>query len=54
MPLYEYQCPACGYKTEACLSYEEGKTKVFICVCCQRVMVRRLGNIAYFEFKEKL
>lgn len=50
MPLFDFECPECGYEFEK-IVYED---ETVICPLCGAECEREMGNIAYFEFKGNL
>jgi len=60
MPIYEYFCPICGHKKEVLQSHSEVfGTGTFLlskitCHNCNKVMDRKVGSIASWEFKGAL
>jgi len=49
MPIYEYQCPACGHKLEAFQKISEEPLRV--CPACQQPQLQKLISAAGFQLK---
>ncbi len=49
MPIYEYQCAACGHKTEAIQKVSEEPLK--ICPKCNKNQLEKLISAAGFQLK---
>lgn len=53
MPIYEYKCLSCGYKTEKRFTIEKMEKTSIQCAYCMAFMKRQMGTIATFSVKGK-